>query len=177
MTGNTLSLVSNRVSHALDLRGPSLTVDTACSSSIFALALAQQAMDRGEIDTAIVAGVNILLDPSHFVGFSAARMLSPTGSCKPFSANADGYVRAEGAAAIVLERASLRSIHPRRAYAELVAVGTNTDGRTLNVALPSVDGQSALLRKLYDSAGINPDDLAFVEAHGTGTLAGVMADA
>lgn len=177
MTGNTLALVSNRISHVLDLRGPSATIDTACSSSIFALKLAEDALRAGEVDIAIVAAANAILDPIHYVGFSAARMLSPTGSCKPFSANADGYVRAEGAAAIVLERASLRSIHPRRAYAELVAVGTNTDGRTLNVALPSVEGQSALLRKLYDDAGVNPEDLAFVEAHGTGTLAGDPVEA
>lgn len=177
MTGNTLALVSNRISHVLDLRGPSATVDTACSSSIFALKMAEDALRAGEVDIAIVAAANAILDPIHYVGFSAARMLSPTGRCKPFSANADGYVRAEGAAAIVLERASLRQIQPRRAYAELVAVGTNTDGRTLNVALPSVEGQAGLLRKLYSSAGVDPEDLAFVEAHGTGTLAGDPVEA
>lgn len=172
MTGNTLSLVSNRVSHALDLRGPSLTVDTACSSSLFALAMAQQAMERGEIDTAIVAGVNILLDPSHFVGFSAARMLSPTGRCRPFSAQADGYVRSEGAVALVLERKPVADILPRAAYAAILGVATNSDGRTVNVALPSMEGQRGLLAGLYEAAGIDPETLAFVEAHGTGTLAG-----
>lgn len=172
MTGNTLSLVSNRISHALDLRGPSMTVDTACSSSIFALALAQQAMDRGEIDTAIVAGVNILLDPSHFVGFSSARMLSPTGRCRPFSAQADGYVRSEGAVALVLERKRAADILPRGAYAAILGVATNSDGRTVNVALPSMEGQRGLLDGLYDAAGVDPDTLAFVEAHGTGTQAG-----
>jgi len=172
MTGNTLSLVSNRVSHALDLRGPSLTVDTACSSSIFALALAQQAMDRGEIDTAIVAGVNILLDSSHFVGFSAARMLSPTGRCRPFSAQADGYVRSEGAVALVLERKRAADILPRAAYAAILGVATNSDGRTVNVALPSMEGQRGLIAGLYDAAGVDPATLAFVEAHGTGTQAG-----
>lgn len=172
MTGNTLSLVSNRISHALDLRGPSLTVDTACSSSLFALALAQQAMERGEIDTAIVAGVNILLDPSHFVGFSAARMLSPTGRCRPFSAQADGYVRSEGAVALVLERKPAADILPRAAYAAILGVATNSDGRTVNVALPSMEGQRGLLAGLYEAVGIDPETLAFVEAHGTGTLAG-----
>ncbi len=172
MTGNTLSLVSNRISHALDLRGPSLTVDTACSSSLFALAMAQQAMERGEIDTAIVAGVNILLDPSHFVGFSAARMLSPTGRCRPFSAQADGYVRSEGAVALVLERKPVADILPRAAYAAILGVATNSDGRTVNVALPSMEGQRGLLAGLYEAAGIDPETLAFVEAHGTGTLAG-----
>lgn len=172
MMGNTLSLVSNRISHALDLRGPSLTVDTACSSSMFALHLAQQALLRDEIDTAIVAGVNILLDPSHFVGFSAARMLSPTGRCRPFSARADGYVRSEGAVAFVLERKPLAAIAPRRAYAAILGVGTNNDGHTVNVALPSLEGQSRLLREVYETCEVDPASLAFVEAHGTGTQAG-----
>ncbi|NBE06424.1 type I polyketide synthase [Paragemmobacter ruber] len=177
MTGNTLALVSNRISHALDLRGPSITVDTACSSSIVALRLAEEALLRGEVDTAIVAGVNAILDPIHYVGFSAARMLSPVGRCQPFSARADGYVRAEGAVAFVLERKTAAALGPRRAYAALVGVETNTDGRTLNVALPSADGQAALLRRVYDRCGIDPAALAFVEAHGTGTLAGDPVEA
>ena len=177
MTGNTMALVSNRVSHVLDLRGPSMTVDTACSSSIVALRLAEEALLRGEIDVAIVAGVNALLDPIHYIGFSAARMLSPKGRCQPFSAMADGYVRAEGAVAFVLERRSARELGARRSHAVLRAVEVNTDGRTLNVALPSLDGQAALLRKVYDRAEIDPSALAFVEAHGTGTLAGDPVEA
>lgn len=177
MTGNTLALVSNRISHALDLRGPSITVDTACSSSIVALRLAEEALLRGEIDMAVVAGVNAILDPIHYVGFSAARMLSPQGRCKPFSARADGYVRAEGAVAFVLERTTAAALGPRRAYAALLGVETNTDGRTLNVALPSVDGQAALLRQVYDRCEVDPAALAFVEAHGTGTLAGDPVEA
>ncbi len=177
MTGNTLALVSNRISHALDLRGPSMTIDTACSSSLFALKLAEDALLQGVIDTAIVAGVNAILDPIPYVGFSAARMLSPTGRCKPFSTNADGYVRSEGAVALVLQRATRKALGPRKPYAALVAVETNTDGRTLNVALPSVDGQSDLLRRVYARSGIDPNALAFVEAHGTGTLAGDPVEA
>lgn len=177
MTGNTLALVSNRISHVLDLRGPSMTVDTACSSSLYAMKLAEDALRSGEIDLAIVGAVNAILDPIHYIGFSAARMLSPTGKCRPFSAQADGYVRAEGAGAVILERSSLAALGPRRPHAELVAVGTNTDGRTLNVALPSVEGQAALLRQLYDRAGVAADELAFVEAHGTGTLAGDPVEA
>ncbi len=172
MTGNTLSLVSNRISHALDLRGPSLTVDTACSSSLFALDLAQKALERDEIDTAIVAGVNILLDPGHFVGFSAARMLSATGRCRPFSAQADGYVRSEGAVAFVIERKPVSALAPRQGYAAILGVGTNSDGHTVNVALPALEGQKDLLAAVYRQAGVDPASLAFVEAHGTGTQAG-----
>ena len=81
-----------------------MTIDTACSSSLIALHQAIAAIENGEIDTAIVGGVNMLLDPTSFIGFSAAHMLSPTGLCQPFSNNADGYVRAEGAVALVLKK-------------------------------------------------------------------------
>ena len=116
--------------------------------------------------------MNILLDPSHFVGFSAARMLSPTGRCRPFSAQADGYVRSEGAVALVLERKRMGDILPRAAYAAILGVATNSDGRTVNVALPSLEGQRGLLAGLYETAEVDPGSIAFVEAHGTGTQAG-----
>ncbi|CUJ17446.1 type I polyketide synthase [Cognatishimia activa] len=169
MTGNTLSLVSNRISHAFDLRGPSFTVDTACSSAMVALDQARQALEEGRVDTAIVAGVNILLNPGSFVGFSAARMLSETGLCQSFSANADGYVRGEGCVAIVLQRDSKA---PARARAKFIGSDTNADGFTMNVALPSEEGQRALLTGLYESLEVSPNDLSFIEAHGTGTLVG-----
>ncbi|WP_370231849.1 SDR family NAD(P)-dependent oxidoreductase [Cognatishimia sp.] len=169
MTGNTLSLVSNRISHAFDLRGPSFTVDTACSSAMVALDQARQALESGRIDTAIVAGVNVLLNPSSFVGFSAARMLSEKGLCQSFSAKADGYVRGEGCVAIVLQRDTKT---PARARAKLIGSDTNSDGFTMNVALPSAQGQSALLEGLYTSLDVSADSLSFIEAHGTGTLVG-----
>ncbi|WP_161790536.1 beta-ketoacyl [acyl carrier protein] synthase domain-containing protein, partial [Inquilinus limosus] len=86
MTGNTASIIANRISYIYDLRGPSLTIDTACSSSLVALDAAVRALARGEIDTAVVAGVNILGAPQAFYGFSRAGMLSPTGLCRPFAA-------------------------------------------------------------------------------------------
>ena len=102
MTGNSLSIMANRISYNLDVRGPSLTIDTACSSSLVALTLAAEAIRNGKIDTAIVAGVNLLLSPLSYVGFSRASMLSPTGLCRPFDAEADGYVRSEGTIVLVL---------------------------------------------------------------------------
>ncbi len=169
MTGNTLSLVANRISHGFDFRGPSFVVDTACSSSLVAMDQARQALAAGDIDTAIVAGVNMLLTPSSFLGFSAARMLSPTGLCQSFSDKADGYVRAEGCVALVLKNSSDL---PATAKARLVDSETNADGYTMNVALPAEEGQYELLARLYDRQSLSPDDLSFVEAHGTGTLVG-----
>ncbi|TLP42390.1 SDR family NAD(P)-dependent oxidoreductase [Cohaesibacter sp. CAU 1516] len=177
MTGNTMSLVSNRISYIFDLHGPSFTVDTACSSSLVAMDLAMKRLQSGEIDTAIVAGVNMLLSPFPFVGFSAASMLSPEGLCRPFDENANGYVRAEGAVALVLQRSDVHDAQTQKSFGRIVASGINSDGRTSGVALPSMEFQAELLQQVYQSAGISPDQLAFIEAHGTGTRVGDPTEA
>jgi len=172
MTGNTSALLSNRISHVFDLRGPSMTVDTACSSSLVALHEAVKALETDEIDTAVVAGVNALLNPASFLGFSSALMLSEQGLCQSFSENADGYVRAEGAVVLVLHREHKKGRKFPKNYARVVDIATNSDGRTIGVALPSSQGQAELLENLYHRAKIDPNDLSFIEAHGTGTQAG-----
>ncbi len=175
MTGNTLSVVSNRISYAFDWHGPSFTVDTACSSSLVAFSQALSDLRLGRVDTAVVAGVNMLLTPASFIGFSRAAMLSPTGLCRPFSAAGDGYVRGEGAVAFVLRRRDLAAPGSIRALA--IAAGVNSDGRTSGIALPGMYGQRALLERLYGEAGLGPDQIAFVEAHGTGTRVGDPVEA
>ncbi|RMH49870.1 MAG: acyltransferase domain-containing protein, partial [Alphaproteobacteria bacterium] len=172
MTGNTLSIIANRISYLLDLRGPSFTIDTACSSSLYALHAAAQALMAGEIDTAIVGGVNLLVAPGPFVGFSRATMLSPTGLCRAFDAGADGYVRSEGAVVFVLRRLDRARADGDPVRGILAGTGINSDGRTVGMALPSASRQADLLRLIRDRFGLNPDRLAFIEAHGTGTPVG-----
>ncbi|ODN69738.1 type I polyketide synthase [Methylobrevis pamukkalensis] len=172
MTGNTLSIVSNRISYIFDLKGPSFTVDTACSSSMVAMHEALEAIRAGRIDTAVVAGVNVLLSPFAFIGFSRASMLSPTGLCRAFDAAGDGYVRSEGAVAIVLRRADVAEAAGNTLRSLVVGSGINSDGRTAGLSLPSGEQQAALLAQVYERYGLDPDDLAYVEAHGTGTRAG-----
>ncbi len=176
MTGNTLSLISNRISYVFDLHGPSFTVDTACSSSLVALDLAMKRLQSGEIDTAIVAGVNLLLSPFPFVGFSAASMLSPQGMCRPFDENANGYVRAEGGVVLVLQRSDAFDPVAQRSFGRVVTSGINSDGRTSGVALPSPELQGTLLQKVYSELDLDLDALAFIEAHGTGTRVGDPAE-
>ncbi|MEM7524833.1 MAG: polyketide synthase, partial [Pseudomonadota bacterium] len=168
MTGNTLSIVSNRISYLLDLKGPSYTVDTACSSSFYAMHQAVQALKSGEIDTAIVGGVNALLSPLSFIGFSRATMLSPTGLCRAFDSSADGYVRSEGAVAFVLRRLDLARDAGDPVRSVIVGSGINSDGRTTGMAMPSADRQADLLRSMQRDLQFDPDDLAFLECHGTG---------
>ncbi|MEO0363325.1 MAG: type I polyketide synthase, partial [Pseudomonadota bacterium] len=172
MTGNTLSIVSNRISYLLDLKGPSYTVDTACSSSFYAMHQAVQALRSGEVDTAIVGGVNALLSPFSFIGFSRATMLSPEGLCKAFDASADGYVRSEGAVAFVLRRHDLAIAAGDPVRSIVVGSGVNSDGRTTGMAMPSAERQADLLRHMRREFQFEPDDLAFLECHGTGTPVG-----
>lgn len=177
MLGNTLSIVSNRVSYAFDLHGPSFTVDTACSSSLVALNEAMMALDSGRIESAVVLGVNILTSPLPFIGFSQASMLSPTGRCRAFDAGADGYVRAEGGVALILRRADAAQDAGNHVHARILGAGINSDGRTVGMSLPSADAQVKLLRRIYEQAEVSPADLAFIEAHGTGTRVGDPAEA
>src|SRR5690606_8232599 len=105
-TGSTPSVGPNRVSYFLDWHGPSEPVETACSSSLVALHRAVQAMDAGDCDMAVVGGVNTIVTPEAHIRFAQAGMLSPDGRCRTFAAEANGYVRGEGVAVIVLRRLS-----------------------------------------------------------------------
>ena len=171
-SGGALSIVANRLSYLLDLRGPSLTVDTACSSSLVAFHYACESLRRGEAEAAIVGGVNILLWQSAFIGFSQAHMLSPEGRCRSFDASGNGYVRAEGAGAVVLKplRAALQSGDTIQAV--ILASGVNQDGRTAGMSLPNENAQASLLQEVYAKARVDPQQVSYVEAHGTGTAAG-----
>jgi acyl transferase domain-containing protein/NADPH:quinone reductase-like Zn-dependent oxidoreductase/acyl carrier protein len=176
MTGNTLSIVSNRISHVFGLNGPSMTIDTACSSSLVALDQAVKGLERGDIDTAIVGGVNLLVHPLSFVGFAQARMLSPEGLCRAYDTNGHGYVRAEGGAAIVLRRSDRSRQAGDRSYARIHATGVNSSGRTNGISLPSREAQANLLETIYAGNGIDVNRVAFIEGHGTGTRVGDPAE-
>jgi len=176
-TGNTLAVLSNRISYVFDLHGPSYTVDTACSSSLVALDAAVAAIQSGRIDTAIVGGANVLTSPFGFISFSQATMLSPTGLCQAFSAKADGYVRAEGGVVLILRALDRARAQGDRVHALIVGSGVNSDGRTSGISLPSKAHQAALLERAYCENGLDPNDIAFIEAHGTGTPVGDPVEA
>lgn len=172
MTGNTLSIIANRLAHFLDAQGPSYVIDTACSSALFAFHAACRAIETGEIDVAVVGGVNLLLTPMPFIGFSRAAMLSPTGLCKPFDHRADGYVRAEGAVAFVIASEAWAQAGGDRVRGLVLGTAVNSDGRAQALSVPNSLRQADLMRGVYARAGIDPDTLAFIEAHGTGTAVG-----
>jgi len=171
-TGSAMSIIANRLSYALDLRGPSLTVDTACSSSLVALHLARQALLAGECDTALVGGVNLMLSPGVTLNFGESGALSPGGRCRPFSAEADGYVRGEGCLVAVVRRLDDALRDGDRVLAVVRATGTNQDGRSNGLMAPSPAAQEALIREVWERSGLDPAEAGYLEAHGTGTPLG-----
>jgi len=171
-TSGSLTMLSNRLSHALDLRGPSMTIDTACSSSLVAIHEATQALVRGECELAVAGGVNVMLHPETFVSMCKGRFLSPDGRCKSFDAAADGYGRGEGAGMLVLKPVGAALRDGDRIYAVIRGSGVNQDGRTPGITVPNPDAQRALALRVCQEAGIDPSQVGYVEAHGTGTAVG-----
>lgn len=171
-TGLSNSIAANRISYFLDLKGPSLAVDTACSSSLVATHIAAESIRRGECDTAIVGGVNLLLDPRVSVVFRTAGMLSPTGHCHSFDTRADGYVRGEGAGVVILRRYDLAQRRGNRIWAEVVGSAVNQDGRSFGLTAPNGPAQREVVLSALRQAGLRARDIDYVEAHGTGTALG-----
>ncbi|MCZ4119423.1 beta-ketoacyl synthase N-terminal-like domain-containing protein [Streptomyces sp. H39-S7] len=167
--GAALSIAANRLSYALDLRGPSLAVDTACSSSLVAVHHAVRSLVSGETDTALAGGVNLLLSPALTLAFQRAGALAPDGRCKTFDAAADGMVRGEGCAVVVLKRLSDAERDGNRVLAVIRSTAVNSDGRSNGLLAPNPEAQRALLEQAHAGDG---GELDYVEAHGTGTALG-----
>ncbi|MBV8618837.1 MAG: SDR family NAD(P)-dependent oxidoreductase [Curvibacter sp.] len=171
-TSSTYTMLSNRISFVFDLRGPSMTIDTACSSSLVALHEAVSALQRGEIEMALVGGVNAMIRPETFISMCKGHFLAPDGRCKTFDKSADGYARGEGAGVVVLRPLEQALAHGDRIYAVIRATGSNQDGRTSGITVPNEQAQSELIREVTARARLSPADIGYVEAHGTGTAVG-----
>ncbi|GAA3935632.1 hypothetical protein GCM10022244_50030 [Streptomyces gulbargensis] len=174
MAGSRLRAVTaGRVSHAFDLRGPSLVLDTACSSSLVAVHTARQSLLTGECDLAVAAGVNAILAPTDAIAYSQGRMLAPDGRCKFGDDAADGFVRSEGVGAVLLKRLPDALADGDPVHALLLGSAVTNDGDGSGLLLqPAVPGQAAMLRAAWRSAGVTPAQVDYVEAHGTGTTVG-----
>ncbi|MBF6063666.1 acyltransferase domain-containing protein [Nocardia terpenica] len=177
VTGNAGSIAANRLSYLYDLRGPSISVDTACSSSLVAVHLALRSLNDGDCELALVGGVNLTLEPSVTDSLAEAGMLAPDGRCKTFDERADGYVRGEGCAAVVLKPLAQAERDGDRVYAVLLGSAVNQDGRTNGLTAPNYRSQVEVLRRAYRRAGVRPGDVQYVESHGTGTALGDAVEA
>ncbi|MER0107020.1 beta-ketoacyl synthase N-terminal-like domain-containing protein [Corynebacterium sp. KPL2895] len=172
LTGSSSAIVANRISYALDFRGPSINVDTACSSSLVAVDHAIKDLRTGAADVALAGGVNILAAPHASTAFSELGVTSPTSAIHAFSDDADGIVRADAAGVLVLKRLEDAEADGDEILAVLKGSAVNSDGHSNGLTAPNPEAQEDVLRRAYADAGVAPEDVDYVEAHGTGTILG-----
>ena len=170
--GTTFSMASGRIAYWLGLRGPAMTVDSACSTGLLTVHLACNSLHRGESDLALAGGCLVMLTPDITASASALGMLSPTGRCRAFDVEADGFVRSEGCAMVLLKRLPDALRDGDRILSVVRGTATNQDGRTKTISRPSLDAQAEVYRKALAAAGVDAATVGMVEAHGTGTKVG-----
>ncbi|WP_206606440.1 beta-ketoacyl synthase N-terminal-like domain-containing protein [Steroidobacter cummioxidans] len=164
--------IANRVSYVMNFQGPSLAVDTACSASLTAIHLALESLYSGSSECAIAGGVNLIIDPVHYLELSALTMLSAGQQCKSFGNEADGFVDAEGVGALVLKPLSKAERDGDHIYGVIKGSAVNAGGKTNGYTVPNPQAQSAVISKALRRANVAANHISYVEAHGTGTALG-----
>jgi acyl transferase domain-containing protein len=170
--GASHAIASGRISYFLGLRGPSIAIDTACSSSLVTVHQACQSLRLNETDLALAGGVNLLFSAEITMALSRAQMMAPDGRCKPFSAEANGFVRSEGCGMVVLKRLDDALRDGDRVVAVIRGTAVNQDGRSSGITAPNGPAQEDVIRAALADAGIAPQAVGYIEAHGTGTHLG-----
>ncbi len=170
--GNSLPLLANRLSFALDLRGPSVFVNTMCSSSLVAIDAAARSLRAGQCSLALAGGVHLCLTPAYYLSLCSLRAVSARGRCAPFGAEADGFLPGEGAGLIALRRLSDAERDGDAVLALIRGSAVNHGGRGNGLTAPRAEQQAAVLRAALAEAGVDAASVGLVEAHGTGTLLG-----
>ncbi|KAH8692502.1 polyketide synthase [Phaeosphaeriaceae sp. PMI808] len=173
-TGVDPGILSNRVSHVFNLRGPSIVVNTACSSSVYALHNACNALRSHECSAAVVGGSNLILTVDQHMNTAKLGVLSPTSTCHTFNSFANGYGRAEGVGAIYLKRLSdaVRDGDPIRGIIRSSATNNNGKAPAVGIIYPGFDGQRNVMKHAYQRSGLDPMLTGYFECHGTGTAIG-----
>lgn len=171
-TGNSHSMLANRVSYFFNFQGPSEAVDTACSSSLVAIHRAAQAIRYGECEVAVAGGVSLMLNPDTLIVTSQLGALSADGRCKTFDKSANGYVKGEGVGSILLKPLAQAQRDGDHIYAVIKSSAVNHGGKAQSLTAPNAKAQSELLINAYTQANISPESISYIETHGTGTALG-----
>ncbi|MGK3983832.1 beta-ketoacyl synthase N-terminal-like domain-containing protein [Sorangium sp. So ce136] len=171
-TGPSYYSIANRVSYLFDFHGPSLSVDTACSASLTALHLAVESLNSGTCECALAGGVNLIVDPVHYLKLSAFRMLSPGDRCRSFGEHADGFVDGEGVGAVLLKPLHKALEDGDQIYGVIKGSMINAGGKTNGYSVPNPEAQRRVVRDALARAGVDARAVSYVEAHGTGTSLG-----
>ncbi|OLZ51471.1 beta keto-acyl synthase [Amycolatopsis coloradensis] len=174
--GVLTNVVAGRIANRFDLHGMNYTTDAACASSLSAVSAGVADLALGRSDLVLAGGADTQNGVEMFMCFSKTPALSPTGDCRPFSADADGTMLGEGVVMLALKRLSDAERDGDNIYAVIRGIGSSSDGRSTAVYAPLPEGQARALRRAYEEAGYGPETVELVEAHGTGTKAGDRAE-
>ena len=166
------SLTTGRIAFVLGLEGPAMPVDMACASSLAAVHQAVAALQRGEVEMALAGGVNTTLSLPMARFHRDMGMLSASGRCNAFDANADGFVRSEGCGVLVLKRLSQADADGDRIWGLVRGTAVNQSGASAALPVPNGPAQERVMQDALDMAGVAAADVDYLEAHATGTELG-----
>ncbi|CAN7769214.1 SDR family NAD(P)-dependent oxidoreductase [Rhizobium leguminosarum] len=172
LTATHEGILAARLAYFLDLRGPTMAINTACSSALVALHQACMSLRNGDCDTALAAGVSLLLTPQVHIKMAQAGMLSKDGTCYAFDRRANGTVPSEAVSVVVLKRLSQAELDGDPIHAVICGSGINYDGKTNGITAPSGVAQTSLIRDVHDRHGVNPEEIDYIVTHGTATVLG-----
>jgi 3-oxoacyl-[acyl-carrier-protein] synthase II len=166
--------VADHMADKFGTKGSPISLSTACASGATAIQLGVEAIRRGETDAAICVGTDGSINPEALIRFSLLSALStsndvPEAAAKPFSKNRDGFVMAEGAAALVLESYESAKARGAKILGVLKGCGEMTDA--FHRTRSSPDGKPIIgcIAGAIKDAGLTPEDIDYVNAHGTST--------
>ncbi|NJP68335.1 AMP-binding protein [Streptomyces sp. ventii] len=172
-TGGLPDFLATRVAHRLNLAGPAIGVQTACSTSLVAVHLAVQALLSGDADLALAGAAAVRLPQEAGYRHEPGSILSGTGRCRPFDADADGTVGGNGVAAVLLKPLDRALADGDTVHAVIAGTAINNDGGAkAGFTAPSVGGHADVVRAALLRAGVAADTVSYLEAHGTGTAVG-----
>lgn len=173
---NDKDFLATRISHAFNLRGPSIAVQTACSSSLVAVHLACLSLLSGECDMALAGGSSLCIP--HRVGYftSPGSMVSAVGHCRPFDVRADGTVFGSGVGLVVLKPLAAAIDAGDRIHAVIRGSAINNDGSAkMGYAAPNPAAQADVIAEAHAVSGIDSSTVSYVECHGTGTRSVILS--
>ena len=167
--GTTMSVTAGRISFALGLTGPAVPLDMACASSLAAVHQAVSALQNGEVEMALVGGVNAILSSEVTTFMDEVGMLSSTGRCSTFDAAADGFVRGEGCGVLVLKRLGEARADGDRIWGVIRGSAVNQNGPSAGLTVPNGPAQERVIEDALARGGISPSEVDYLEAHGAGS--------
>jgi len=179
--GSIINMVSGNLSIRYNMQGPNIAITTACTTATHNIGLAARMIAYGDADIMLAGGAEMATTPTGLGGFAAARALStrndsPTEASRPWDADRDGFVLADGAGVIVLEEYELAKKRGARIYAELKGFGMSADAYHMTSPPENGSGAAAAMRHAIQDAGLNPSDVNYINAHGTSTKLGDLAE-